>query len=220
MFSSSPFHFFFSHFQEERERWILIQQAQSGRSRSGKPLPPSYPSNQSLFEQGEDLREYLQKSLTDSDVSKMLSAKKEARLAFEEEKRNYQSKLGRNVEGSGNNNGGNGGISRSGGTTSAEKAMAEMNAKHRNEDRVRIYEAEKKSAMAKRAAMGLNPSTSLSRSSSSNGLNTNTNKNENGFKNGDPKSQDQDSKEKNPNLKSQFPTLNAAQSIDVDLGDF
>lgn len=201
----------------------MIQQAQSGRSRSGKPLPPSYPSNQSLFEQGEDLRDYLQKSLTDSDVSKMLSAKKEARLAFEEEKRNYHSKLGRNVDGSGNNNGGNGGISKSGGTTSAEKAMAEMNAKHRNEDRVRIYEAEKKSAMAKRAAMGLNPSnssTSLSRSSSSNGLSTNTDKNENGFKNGDSKNQDQDSEEKNSNLKSQFPTLNAAQSIDVDLGDF
>lgn len=116
----------------------------------------TYPSHQELMEQAEELQDFLSKPLTDSEVSKMLASKKEARLTWEEERKNGKSSIANSI-GNGNGNGSfsSSGTSRNGGATSSEKAMAEMNAKHRFEDRARVYEAERKNAALKRAAMGL-----------------------------------------------------------------
>lgn len=109
----------------ERERWIATRKAADDR----------YPSAEALAEKHEQLEAFLTAPLTEDDIKRMLTLKRELRAGAEE-----AGLSAREVERPETS------------THHDEHAMAQINERNRRADRERIQEAERRAIIAKRRA--------------------------------------------------------------------
>lgn len=131
---------------DELERWK--SRVNSAMSTSSK-MQRMFPSKEKTQDQAEELETYIARPFTEDDITKMLNAKRQARVAYEQEQ-SQRAADGPRANANGSANG-----SSMSGTKFDEKAMAAINERHRRADRQRIAEAERRKALLQRAALGI-----------------------------------------------------------------
>lgn len=204
---------------DELERWkARVHNAMTTSSK----MQRMYPSKERTQDQAEELETYIARPFTEDDITKMLNAKRQARLAYEQEQAQRAADGSRPANGAGMN----GSLSRTpDGIKFDAKAMAAINDRARKADRLRIAEAERRKALLQRAALGIStPNRSGSGTATpTNGL-VSSQGNSAGklVSSGDVEAKGSVSTDaQNPTAASSKTDVSiAVHDVDVDLGDF